>query len=331
MAKILVSKARPGLPWAARRAGDDYGARDKPDWRDVDWRPHLHQLEISGRSVNYVDYGTAESGQPPVVLVHGLGGCWQNWLENIPRVAASGRRVLALDLPGFGFSEMPAEEISISGYGKVLNELCDRLDIGESVLVGNSMGGFVSAEVAIQFPARVARLVLVSAAGITTTNVSRAPVTAGFRVAAAIGARTAAMSEKVVVRPRLRAPIYSSFIRYPNRIPTDLLYEITRGSGRPGFMPALRAIFEYDFRDRLSEIRCPTLIVWGSEDLLVPRSDADEFEHLIPNSRKVLFEDTGHTAMIERPPTFNNCLLEFLDEDAAPARPEAEVEAASAG
>ena len=58
MAKILVSKARPGLPWAARRAGDDYGARDKPDWRDVDWRPHLHQLEISGRSVNYVDYGT---------------------------------------------------------------------------------------------------------------------------------------------------------------------------------------------------------------------------------------------------------------------------------
>ena len=63
----------------------------------------------------------------------------------------------------------------------------------------------------------------------------------------------------------------------------------------------------------------------------MPRSDADEFEHLIPNSRKVLFEDTGHTAMIERPPTFNNCLLEFLDEDAAPARPEAEVEAASAG
>src|SRR2546430_3714029 len=168
MAKIITSKARPGLPWAARRAGEDYGARDEPDWRDVDWRPPLHQLEISGRSVNSVDYGTAESGESPVVLVHGLGGCWQNWLENIPRVAASGRRVLALDLPGFGFSEMPAGGISISGYGKVLNELCDRLDIGESLLVRNSMGGFVSAEVPIQFPRPVARLVLVTGAGLMT-------------------------------------------------------------------------------------------------------------------------------------------------------------------
>ena len=328
MAKIFVSKARPAPPWAAKRAGDDYGAPDAPDWRDADWRPHLHQVEIDGSSVNYVDYGEASEGREPVVFVHGLGGCWQNWLENIPRAAASGRRVLALDLPGFGFSEMPRGEISISGYGRVLNELCDRLDLGEVVLVGNSMGGFVSAEVAIQFPERVARLALVSAAGITTNDVGRRPIVAGFRIAAAIGTRTAAMSEQVVRRPRLRMPIYSSFIRHPSRIPTDLLYEVTRGAGRPGFMPALHAILDYDFRDRLCEIRCPTLIVWGSEDLLVPRNDADEFERLIQNSRKVIFKDTGHTAMLERPRPFNDCLLEFLEEEPTPPRSEEEVEAA---
>ncbi|MFL5911499.1 MAG: alpha/beta fold hydrolase, partial [Gaiellaceae bacterium] len=61
-------------------------------------------------------------------------------------------------------------------------------------------------------------------------------------------------------------------------------------------------------------IQCPTLIVWGKDDMLVPVRDASEFERLIPNARKVVFEDTGHVSMIERPPTFNESLVEFLRE-----------------
>src|SRR5437016_3999087 len=96
VAKLIASSARPGLPWQAGRAGDDYGMRDTPDWRDIDWRPHLHQVEIDGRSVNYVDYGEARDGREVIVFAHGLGGCWQNWLENIPRIAASGRRTIGI-------------------------------------------------------------------------------------------------------------------------------------------------------------------------------------------------------------------------------------------
>src|SRR3954464_2773586 len=277
MPTIRPSKALPATPWQAGRAGDDYGAPASPEWRSIDWRPHIHQLTIDGRSVNYVDYGgPGEPGLEPVVFVHGLGGCWQNWLENIPRVAAEGRRVIALDLPGFGCSEMPSGEISISGYGRVVNELCDLLDLGEVVLVGNSMGGFISAEAAIQFPARVARDVLISAAGVTTSDLRARPIMAGARVVAAAATRTATMSEKVVRRRHVRHLVYNSFIRHPTRIRNELLYEITRGSGRPGFLPALGAIMDYDFRDRLGEIGCPTLIVWGTEDMLVPSSDADE-------------------------------------------------------
>src|SRR3954468_3208860 len=334
MAMLRPSKALPATPWQASRAGDDYGATASPDWRSVDWRPHLRSISIDGRNVNYVDYGPADSGgREPVVFVHGLGGCWQNWLENIPRVAAEGRRALALDLPGFGFSEMPAEDISISGYGRVVNSLCDHLDIGEAVFVGNSMGGFISAETAIQFPARVARLVLVSAAGVTTSDLRSGPVLAGSRVVAAIATRTAAaaMTERIVRRRHLKHLAYHSFIRHPTRIAPELLYEITRGSGRPGFVDALRAIMDYDFRDRLPEIGCPTLIVWGTDDMLVPESDASEFERLISRSRKVVFEDTGHMAMIERPQTFNDCLLEFLAEESDPPASEAEVEEASSG
>src|SRR4051812_17035988 len=195
MPTIRPSKALPATPWQAARAGDDYGATATPDWREGNWRPHLHQGEIDGRSVNYVDYGSGsggDGGREPVVFVHGLGGCWQNFLENIPRAAAEGRRVVALDLPGFGFSEMPEDEISISGYGRVVNSLCDELDLGEVVLVGNSMGGFISAETAIQFPARVARVVLVSAAGVTTSDLRARPIMAGARGVAAGGPRPAA-------------------------------------------------------------------------------------------------------------------------------------------
>src|SRR5690242_18515255 len=113
MAKLILSKARPPLPWSARRAGDDYGAPAKPNWRDVNWQPYLHQVEIDGADVNYVDYGSGEGSA--VVLIHGLGGCWQNWLENIPRIAEQ-RRVIALDLPGFGYSQMPSDGISIPAY-----------------------------------------------------------------------------------------------------------------------------------------------------------------------------------------------------------------------
>jgi len=308
---IFPSKARPATPWSARRAGDDYGARAEPDWRGVDWPSHLRQIELEGRRVEYVDLG--EGDGPPVVFVHGLAGNWQNWLENLP-AAAQERRVLALDLPGFGQSEDPAERISISGYGRTVDQLCEQLGLGEVVLVGNSMGGFVAAETAIQFPKRVERLVLVSAAGITSSDLRRAPVMAWGRMAMMAGSRSAAERRMALLRPRLRHAVYSTIVRHPTRIPLDLLFEISQGAGRPGFRGALEAILDYDFRDRLSDISCPTLIVWGDQDMLVPVADADEYERTIPGARKVLLEDTGHVPMLERPRTFNRALLEFIRE-----------------
>lgn len=87
-----------------------------------------------------------------------------------------------------------------------------------------------------------------------------------------------------------------------------------RGSGKPGFIDALDALTGYPIRDRLTEVACPTLVVWGSDDRLVPVGDAAEFERLIPNARKVIFEDTGHVAMLERPDRFNSELERFLKE-----------------
>ena len=203
-------------------------------------------------------------------------------LLTIPRIAAEGRRVVAIDLPGFGASDMPRDEISIEGYGRTVAALCDLLDLGQVVVVGHSMGGFVAAEVAIQYPERVERLVLQAAAGISTNDVQREPLLAGARVVGALGSRAAASSRAVATRPRLRYLALQTVMRHPSRMPADFVYELIAHSGREGFLPALHGILSYDFRDRLSQIDCPTLVVWGADDMLVPTADADEYERRDP-------------------------------------------------
>ncbi|MEX2196986.1 MAG: alpha/beta fold hydrolase [Thermoleophilaceae bacterium] len=313
-----LPKARPARRRAAGGAGDEYGATAAPDWRETDWRAHLRTAEIAGRSVNYVDVDVGEAREGTVVFIHGLSGSWQNWLENIPRFALH-RRVVALDLPGFGESQMPADGISIAGYARCVDELCEQLGLGSVAVVGNSMGGFVGAEVAIGFPQRVERLCLVSAAGISIVDLRREPLLAVGRILAAGGTMTAAQQRSVLRRPGLTHLTFAFVFRHPTRLDRDLLLEQMQGTGKPGFLGALDALTSYDFRDRLPEIGCPSLIVWGDGDMLVPVKDAGEFERLIPDARKTIFEDTGHCAMLERPEAFNACLADFLAEKGSAA------------
>ena len=299
------------MPWSARRAGSDYGVHDQPDWREIDWREHLRDVGVAGRRVRYVDLGAGDG--PPILFVHGISGNWQNWLENLPRLARE-RRVVAFDLPGFGKSEDPVERITIPGYGRAVNDFAEALGLGEVALVGNSMGGFVAAETAVQFPERVERLALVSAAGITTSHLRREPVMAWGRAAMIAGARGAAEKRLAIVRPRIRHVVYSTIMRHPSLIAAEMLWEMSEGAGRSAFRDALEAILDHDFRDRLPEIRSPTLIVWGRDDMLVPVRDAEEYERNIRGARRIVLDDTGHVPMIERPPTFNEVLIEFIRE-----------------
>ena len=312
MRRLFVPTAAPTTPGRAREAGSDYGETASPDWRDIDWREHPACIEIDGTPVNYVDIGEGEL--EPIVFVHGLGGQWQNFLENIPR-AAQERRVIALDLPGFGRTPEPADKITISGYGRCVDALCEKLSLGRVDIVGNSMGGFVAAEVAIQFPERIDQLILVSAAGITSADIARRPILTVGRIATAVVSYGAAGHRHIASRPKSRHMALALVARYPSLLRADLAYEgFFKGAGKPGFDDALRACLEYDFRDRLPEIRQPTLIVWGEKDSIIPVKDAAEFERLIPDSRKVVMRDTGHIPMAERPSTFNDLMMDFLAE-----------------
>jgi pimeloyl-ACP methyl ester carboxylesterase len=295
-------------------APGEYGPAGRSPWLDVDWNEHQRWVAIGGRQVNVIDLGSG----PPLVFIHGLSGSWQNFLEQLP-VFAREHRVIAFDLPGFGESEMPAQKITIRGYGEWVAALLDELGVGTAAVVGNSMGGFIGIELAIRFPQRVERLVLVSAAGLSIEylrNERALSVLNAFdnRLAAYTG-WLATKSDALARRPRARQMIFGIVAAHPDRLPGPLVAEQVRGSGKAGFIPALDALTDYPIRNRLGEIACPVLIVWGAKDKLVPARDADEFARLIPNSRKVVWQDTGHVAMLERPEAFNRLLEAFLAEE----------------
>jgi len=305
-----------GIENALRRPGadDSYADGDDSTWMRVDWPSLTRRMRVLGRLVNVVDTG---GSAPALVFVHGLGGRWQNWLLNIPAFMDT-HRVIAMDLPGFGASEMPAEDISISGYAKVVDALLDQRGIDSAVFVGNSMGGFVSAEVALSFDTRVERLVLVSAAGLSIEYRRREPLMTLARLWAAGATRVGARSDAVVARPRARRLALQLVLRYPERLSPPMTYELVQGAGAPGFLDALGALLEHSYRDDLARIAVPTLIVWGRNDMLVPRGDAREYEQLIgSNARRVMFEDTGHVPMIERPNAFNALVADFVAGQAA--------------
>jgi len=303
-----------------------YGPAGRSPWQDVDWRAHQRWVSVDGRPVNVIELGGRASAADaqdasaaqPLVFVHGLSGSWPNWLEQLPVFGAE-RRVIAMDLPGFGHSPMPRERISISGYARLLDRLLDELGVDAPALVGNSMGGLIAAELAIAFPQRAERLVLVSAAGISTTGHPGAlrvlPALSRLQtVLAGTGAWVASKSEMLARRARAREALLSVVTRHPGRLPAALAAEQLRGAGKPGFIQALGAVLDYDVRARLPEIACPTLIVWGERDRLIPVGDAAVFARLIPDSREVIFADTGHMAMLERPAAFNALLEQFLAE-----------------
>lgn len=315
MYRDTFERARNGVV----RPGPDptYADGDDSQWMDVDWPALTRRVPIDGRDVSVVDSG---GDGPPLLFLHGLGGIWQNWLLNLPAFMGT-HRVVAVDLPGFGQSEMPAGKISLPGVAHTVDALCGELGLEEPVVVGNSMGGFVGAELAVSFPTRVSKLVLVAAAGLSTEYLVREPLLAGARAWAVLTARTGVRAEIAVSRPRLRRAALQVVVRYPERLSVPLAIELVRGANAPGFIPAFDALMRHSFRDNLERIEIPVLIVWGRNDILVPVDDAEMYEHLIgENAHSVIFEDTGHLPMLERPSRFNALLAGFIAGEREPER-----------
>src|SRR3954451_14201458 len=243
------------------RPQDDpqYGAPGRPAWLDVDWPAHTHRLEIQGSGVEYVDLGSGPGA--PIVFIHGLGACWQTWLENLPYFARE-HRCIAMDLPGVGRSEPMHGDVTIEHYAEVVDHLLRRIGIEEPVVVGNSMGGFIATQLAIRFPTDVSKMVLVSAAVFWQEYWRAKPL---VRFAAASDAVVSQLlmdsTPRIVRRPKLRAmSLAFGGSHLPHLLSPELQHELVLTARRTeGFLPALQALANFPLREDPSEVACPTL------------------------------------------------------------------------
>src|SRR5918999_55781 len=281
-------------------------------WRSVPWEAQARTVDGGPDRLAYVELG---AGGMPVLFLHGLGGNWTAWLETLPSVAR-GRRVVAVDLPGFGKSPPASDGISISGYARTIERFCDEIGLERFVVVGSSLGGWVAAELALRVPSRVAALVLADAAGIVPTRLERTKVV-GMMRGAALGAPLAPRFRRSIAsRPRLRKMALKYTIADPSGLAADFVYMALPEAPDPGFEPAFTAArrsWSDAWCDRLTEIDCPTLIVWGERDSLLPVRHGREFARRIRGSRLRVIRGAGHLPMVERPTEVNAALLEFLD------------------
>jgi pimeloyl-ACP methyl ester carboxylesterase len=263
-----------------------------------------------GTRVNYAEIGAG----PPIVFVHGLAGCWQHWLECLPHFAERGHRAIALDLPGFGYSPAPPWEAPIPSYGRLVDGFCRAVNAHACTLVGNSMGGLICAEVAVNQPDWIQRLVLVSAAGISSARMRREPAELAVRLAIASATLAERVRGQSLTRRRLRQLAFGNVFDSPQLLRRELLWEFTHHAVEaPGTLPAMRAIAGYDFLERLERIVIPTLVVWGRNDRVVPAADAAGYAERVRDSQVLVYDRTGHVPMAERPTRFNRDLERLVD------------------
>jgi len=278
------------------------------NWDAFDFSPYEHLAEIDGRNVNYVDLG--DKDKPVLLFVHGIMGTWRNWIFNLLPFADR-YRVIAVDLPGFGLSEMPDGEFSLERYAETLKKLCGQLGIEKVTIIGNSMGGQISAIVAKKFPELLSKLILVDAAGFSTSTAQLrriAPYAKYFNWIFTFGY----MIRKVIAGSKLLTTAFTKIVLWkPAQISTELILVLLAGIGKKGFVPALQTIANTPIKKFPGTIDVETVIIWGRNDALIPKADAFRYAKMIPQATLELMDDVGHIPMFETPDRFNALIEQY--------------------
>lgn len=304
-------------------AGEDYGRPIDAAAPRIDWRSHEHDATISGRRVRYVDIGAGTFG---FLCVHGLGGCWQHYSELLPALARHGRAI-ALDLPGFGASQMPAEPITLELFADTAATLAHEVGLDRVVVIGHSMGGPIALRFANRHSALAASLVLL--AGTVETFSKLLALREIGRVARERPADAAAIYTEALTcglpMPRpvkqaiaghaaLRRAALWPYVHRPALLRPETVACILAGAGAPGALSTVRAIGRSHPYRGLEQIHCPILSVGGDHDRIVPVVDLESFDHTAPTARTVPLEDSGHLVMLERPRAVAEQIDRFLHQ-----------------
>lgn len=290
---LLVLLALAGAvawSWAPDRPLADL----KPRWA----LPPSQFVALDGMLVHLRDQGPRDD-PAPIVLLHGTSASLHTW-EGWVAVLQEQRRVISLDLPGFGLTgPFPDADYRIGHYSAFLAKVLDHLQVPRAVVAGNSFGGELAWQFALDYPQRVERLVLVDAAGYPR-NATSVPI--GFRLAQvpALARLMANVLPRQMIESSLRN-VYGD----PGKVTPELIDRYYELALRAGNREALRQRFVQmqaeDGSGRIAEIKKPTLIIWGGRDGLIPPDNAERFNRDIAGSRLVMFPELGHVPQEEDP------------------------------
>ena len=255
------------------------------------------QVTVFGAKINYLEAGSG----PVLILLHGLGGDSSNWSANIGPLSQQ-FRVIVPDQIGFGRSDKPLLNYRVATLVDFLDGFLKQLRIEKATLVGNSLGGLVSASYALAYPEKVDKLVLVDSAGYAI------PKDVDPRIVSALNASTREDLRKLL-------PLVFYYEQFRNEAMVDMFLtrRVTAGDGY-----TIQRLIESLTRGedllegKTAKIKHKTLIIWGREDGLTPLAMGERFKKEIPGAQMIVFDKCGHVPQLEKAAEFNAALKKFL-------------------
>lgn len=267
----------------------------------------LKTIDAGGVRTRYLEAGRKDA--PAIVFIHGTGGHLETFNRNVFEHAKH-FRVFALDMVGHGFSSKPDHPYEIKHYVQHLDDFLTAVGVDRAHLHGESLGGWITAQYAIDHPERVDRLVLNTAGGLNTDEQVMQRVYNNT-----MNAVRNASTE--TVRKRLEWLVHE-----PSQIPDDLVELRLSIYTQPGFEQAMENILclqHMDIRMRnvltdesLSRIKSSTLVIWTDHDPTAPVATGERFASAIPDARLVVLEGCAHWPQWEKTEVFNKLHIDFL-------------------
>lgn len=290
--------------WLVRR-GEAYEASEL--------RSPERTLDLDGVGIHYHDEGEGE----PVVLLHGMGASMFGFRRNIPALTEK-YRVLALDLPGFGYSDRPLDaDYSLSGQTKVVRAFMAARNVERAVVLGHSMGGAIAQRLAYSEPEAVSRLILVNSA--PANRLRLPPWMAVSRLRPLLGTLGVLTIQMGPWREMvLRNAVWDDRLLTPETLEGYFLPFRVRGTAR-----ALAQTLAHRARDEninLSRIGQPALLLWGEGDHWIGVPVAAAMKRHLPDARLMVVREAAHLVLEEQPEASNEAVLSFLAEGERKAR-----------
>ncbi len=265
------------------------------------------EVVVNQRNLVYLE-GEQKAGQETVLLIHGFAANKENWVRFAGNFSDR-YHVVALDLPGHGesFKDLSIR-YDIDDQVKFVHDFAQSIGLKRFHIVGNSMGGAIAALYSATYPEQVRTATLIDPGGLSDRKSELSKqLSKGLNplVVRKPGDMDRLMDFALEKRPFIPWPVTS--VMEEKSIANATINDKI-------FKDIVVNHHDYDFKAALSNIKAPTLILWGKQDRAISVENAEIFEQLIPTSKKVLFDGVGHAPMIEIPEESAKIFVAFIQE-----------------